>query len=226
MGVDLVNLYNMPMSQNTHLVMSEDHMENLYHSKNPLVRYVHMQRLQMATKYFPDTDNLKVLDAGCGEGHLLAELHLKKPHNTYYGVDVTEVALQKALGRCPFATLTLNDVTALPFDNNFFDVVIATETLEHIIEYEKAIAELKRVLKPNGVLMVTFPNEILWTFARFLLGRKPLRVPDHVNSFTPRIMRRSLGLALISQRNLPFPLPFFLSLGSLMCFRKKEMKKL
>lgn len=195
-------------------------MESLYNSKNPLVRYVHVQRLRMAIKYFPNNDKLKVLDAGCGEGHLLEKLHFKKPSNTYYGVDVTDIALRKASARCPFAILAPYDIIALPFEDDFFDVVIATETLEHVFEYEKAIAELKRVLKPGGVLMVTFPNEILWTTARFLLGRRPLRVPDHVNSFTPRIMSHAIGLPLTCQRNLIFPIPFFLSLGSLMCFKK------
>jgi hypothetical protein len=76
------------------------------------------------------------------------------------------------------------------------------------------------VLKKDGYLIITFPNETLWTISRFFLGRRPIKVPDHVASFTPRKMKKLVKLKLVKKINLPFRLLFFVSLGSLLKFRK------
>lgn len=209
------------MNNNTnHIFMPEDHMDELYTSKNPLVKFVHCQRLEAIAGAMPKKEGLKVLDAGCGEGHLLEELHKRNPSNHYYGVDATEVAIQKARQRSPFATCDLMDLSALTFEDNFFDVITITEVLEHIYDYQSVINELKRVLTRNGILIITFPNETNWTISRFLLGRKPVKVPDHVNAFLPQAMKKAVSEELVLQRNLPFSLPFFASLGALMKFKK------
>ena len=195
-------------------------MERLYSSINPAVRLVHRQRLDAIARELPQKPGLRVLDAGCGEGHLLETLHARYPANRYFGVDYTEVALEKARQRCPFATLQRMDLSNLAFRDGAFDVVVITEVLEHVIEFEEVVAELLRVVGKGGVFIITFPNEILWTVSRFLLGRRPIRVPDHVNAFSPPMMKKLIGLEVSRQRSLPFPLPFSLSLGCLMKFRK------
>ncbi len=210
----------MTENNNSHIFMPEDHMDELYHSKNPLVRFVHCQRLDAIVMAMPSKNGLNVLDAGCGEGHLINEINKKNLDNNYYGVDVVEIAIQKARGRCPFSKFSIMDLTNLQFDDGFFDVIISTEVLEHIYDYQRVIAELTRVLAMNGVLIITFPNEVTWTIGRFLLGRKPVKVPDHVNSFTPSKMKKIINLEPVYQKNLPFYLLFPLSLGSLMKFKK------
>ena len=208
------------MSRTDHLVMPLDHMEELYNSKNPLVRYAHRQRLDAIAAMLPKTGHLKVLDAGCGEGHLINRLHQADSTNEYYGADVTDAALERALQRCPYAKLEKMDISNLNFPDSYFDAVVITEVLEHIIDYENVVRELKRVIKDGGVFIITFPNEVLWTASRFLLGRRPIKVLDHVNAFTPRMMQKMTGLKTVAQWNLPFKLPFFLSLGCLMKFKK------
>src|ERR1051325_9370211 len=115
------------MSKTKHLVMPKDHMDQLYNSGNPAVRLVHRQRLDAIARELPGTQGLRVLDAGCGEGHLLQTLHAKHPGNRCFGVDVTAVALDKALERCPFAMLHRGDLSDLPFRDETFDVVVITE---------------------------------------------------------------------------------------------------
>lgn len=203
-----------------YLFMPEDHMDELYNSGNPLVRFVHRQRLRVIANLLPATDGLRVLDAGCGEGHLTQQMQRRRPGGAYFGADATTVALDKARARCPFGTFHLVELSALDFADEFFDVIVATEVLEHVIHYEAVIGELKRVLKPGGLLIVTFPNEVLWTISRFVLRRRPVKIVDHVNSFSPQWMARLVGLPVVRQINLPFRLPFSISLGALMCFRK------
>lgn len=199
--------------------MPPDHMDQLYNARNFLVRYVHRQRLGAIAAQVPSR-GMRVLDAGCGEGHLLGTLQKRYPGNHYLGIDVTEVALTRARARVPEATYQLGNITTLNVEDDSMDVVIATEVLEHIPGCEAALVELQRVLRPGGRLIVTFPNEPLWTVSRFLLRRDPVKVPDHVNSFTPRRMAQLAKWPVVVRRSLPFPLPFFCSLGCLMVLQK------
>jgi 2-polyprenyl-3-methyl-5-hydroxy-6-metoxy-1,4-benzoquinol methylase len=202
--------------------MPEDHMDEVYESPNPLVRWIHRGRLEAITREVPQTGQLKILDAGCGEGHLLEKLHSRLPHHLYTGVDITDIALRKAEERCSFAEIKKFNLSETGFNNEHFDIVICTEVIEHVYEVAEVLSELKRVLKTGGFLIITFPNEILWTICRFLLGRRPVKVPDHVNSFTPRKMKSLMRLKLHRQKNLPFGLPFSFSLNSVLKFQKKE----
>ncbi len=200
--------------------MPEDHMDELYNSSNPIVKFVHRARLKAIMDVMPETKGLKVLDAGCGEGHLIEMLNTKFPENKYYGADVTEVALKRARGRCPLADFRLEDLSDLKFEDKYFDVVIITEVLEHIFDYKKVITELKRVLKKGGILIITFPNEFLWTAGRFVLGIRPPKVPDHVNSFSPAQIENLAGMRVVDRRGLPLRWPFLISLGYLIKFKK------
>lgn len=207
---------------NDHIVMPEDHMDRLYNSDNILIKFVHRNRLNEIVKCMPVGKNQEVLDAGCGEGHLLERLHKKNKNNHFFGIDVTKIALEKAAIRCNFADLRMADLLNTGYEDAFFDVIFCTEVLEHIYEYQKVICELKRILKPNGSLIITLPNEGMWRFARFLLMRRPFKVSDHVNSFNDARMKSYVGMNLVSERGLPFKsLPFFISFGYLMHFVKK-----
>ena len=59
------------------LMMEKDHMEKLYSSKNPLVKYIHVRRLKKIIGLIPKRKNMKILDAGCGEGQLLSMVSKK-----------------------------------------------------------------------------------------------------------------------------------------------------
>jgi methionine biosynthesis protein MetW len=200
--------------------MPENHMEKLYSADNFFVKYVHLNRLDNIVKFMPKQSGLKVLDAGCGEGHLLKKLYNKNKDNSYHGIDLTQEALDMATARCPDMSFIRADLSKIDFDDDTFDFIACTETLEHVDDYQDVLAEFKRVLKPGGVLVITFPNEVLWTISRFLLGRRPIRVVDHINFFTPGKISKKVRLKLIKKRGLPFRLPFFMSLGGLSVFKK------
>ncbi len=210
-----------PEARTDHLFMPTDHMEEVYTSNNPFVKLVHVGRLDAIVRQIPSGGRLKILDAGCGEGHLLEKLYQNKKDYQYYGADITEAALENARKRCPWAQFRKANLSNTGFEEGFFDGVICTEVLEHIYEYQAVLNELKRILKKDGSLIVTFPNECLWTISRFLLGRRPVKVPDHVNSFNPSSMRNAVGLPVTKHVNLPFGLPFALSLNGLTQFKKE-----
>ena len=209
------------MASTSHIVMAEDHMDGLYRSRNPLVRYVHNGRLDAIVKLVPDGVRT-ILDAGCGEGHLLERLCEAGKGVELWGVDATKVAVERARMRCPSARIVEGDIARLPFKDESVGVIVCTEVIEHVPEYDEVLREFKRVLQPNGLLIISFPNERLWTIARALLLRRPIRVPDHVNSFSPYTMSMATrGLWSVGVKNLPFGLPFWLSLNCVMVFKKQ-----
>ena len=207
------------MSKIDHLYMPENHMDRVYNSRNPLVRIVHRDRLNAIINSLPKKKNQVILDAGCGEGHLMLKMYQSIPLNKYYGFDVSHTALQSAKKKCKFAKLKYMDLSDIKIKNNFFDVIVCTEVIEHIYEYQDVINEFKRVLKKGGYLILTFPNEFFWTISRFFIGRKPIKVPDHVNSFTPKMMKKFVNLNMQKKIDLPFGFPI-ISLGWLVVFRK------
>ena len=201
------------------LVMEKNHMEKLYKSKNPLVKMVSVGRLDKIVESLPKTKNIKILDAGCGEGQLLLKI-FNKGYNDIYGTDVTPVALESAKKRIPKTKFSLQDLKSLNFSDEYFDVVICTEVIEHIRDYNKVISELKRVLKKNGLLIITFPNEPLCVIMRIIFLRRPIP-KDHISFFSVKKMKKLVGLKVKKKINLPYEnFPDFLSLIHLLVFSK------
>lgn len=203
------------------LVMEKNHMEKLYKSRNFLVRFVSVGRLDKIVNVIGNlkkNKNIKILDAGCGEGQLLLEI-FNRGYKNIYGVDITKIALKQAEKRVK-AKLSLQNLEDLNFPNEYFDVVICTEVIEHVENYKKVIKELKRILKKNGLLIITFPNEPLCVLMRIIFLRRPIP-KDHVSFFSVNKMRKLVNLKLKEKINLPWKnFPDFLSLIHLLVFVK------
>jgi len=118
----------------------------------------------------------KVIDVGCGAGRHSYEAYRRGADVIAFDQNAEELAevdtmLQAmgAEGEAPEsakAQVVVGDALALPYPDGTFDVVIASEILEHVPDDETAIAELVRVLRPGGSLVVTvprwLPEKICW----------------------------------------------------------------
>ncbi|MGN2640229.1 class I SAM-dependent methyltransferase [Nocardia takedensis] len=110
----------------------------------------------------------RVIDVGCGAGRHSFEAYRRGADVVAFdqdaeelaGVEVMFGAMAEAREVPPGASARTvrGDALALPFDDEEFDVVIASEILEHIPHDDAAIAELVRVLRPGGQLVVTVPR--------------------------------------------------------------------
>lgn len=101
----------------------------------------------------------RCLDVGCGDGKLL-EL-LQGGGNEVYGVDASISAVQECKKKGIRTLLLDMNHERLPFSDDYFDICICLETLEHLTNPYHAIMEIRRVLKENGIFIVSVPNP--WT---------------------------------------------------------------
>jgi ubiquinone/menaquinone biosynthesis C-methylase UbiE len=104
-----------------------------------------------------DVSGKKVLDVGCGTGRLIQKLVEKGAVVT--GADISSEMLkiaQRKFGQVEFVEA---DIEHLPFENDSFDVVVASFVIVHLKDLRKAFDEVYRVLKPGGSFIVTNVNQ-------------------------------------------------------------------
>lgn len=107
----------------------------------------------------------KVLDVACGEGY--GSYLLANAASSVTGVDISNESVAHA--REKYIKDNLNYIQAsatdLPFEDDCFDVVVSFETIEHLHEQEMMIKEIRRVLKDDGVLIISSPNRPVYSEA-------------------------------------------------------------
>jgi SAM-dependent methyltransferase len=110
--------------------------------------------LALAKKYEIDRpEGIDLLDVGCGTGAVLAAVDGTRLR---VGVDMTTLALAKSQTR-NIHDLAKADATKLPISDGVFDVAIALDILEHVEDDVAAMAEIYRVLRPGGILVLSVP---------------------------------------------------------------------
>ena len=95
-----------------------------------------------------------LLDAGCGRGERLADCAEKWPGAALFGIDCDEENAAAANRTCPGAEIVTGDVCALPWADGRFDAAFCECTLSLLDTPERCLAELFRVLRPGGVLLL------------------------------------------------------------------------
>jgi SAM-dependent methyltransferase len=106
-------------------------------------------------------DGESVCDVGCGTGALLTHIHVAKPEiKRFVGVDFVIDDADALPGVEYFSA----KIEGLPFSDGEFDTVICTHVIEHVLEYQKAIAELRRIARRRLIIVVPRERESRYTF--------------------------------------------------------------
>jgi SAM-dependent methyltransferase len=116
------------------------------------------------------------LDVGCREGIQSSWLEGK-------GYEVTSIDLVKSYENC----LVVNVNDGLPFPDSSFDLIWASEVIEHLVSPKAFVHECDRTLKPGGKLVLTTPNSTFWLYPLAkLFGKsaKDLQNPGHLHFFS------------------------------------------
>jgi ubiquinone biosynthesis O-methyltransferase len=135
----------------------------------------HMARYTFAARL---ARGKRVLDAGCGAGYGSAAL--AENAESVNGVDVALEAVAYARAHYQAHNLAFQEasVTALPFADASFDLVVAFEVIEHLEDWRGFLREAARVLSPAGQLIVSTPNKLYYTESRGVHGANPFHVHE------------------------------------------------
>ena len=115
--------------------------------------------VRLILEYFGDLNGRRVLDVGSGKGRFARVLKERHPGASIVAFDLAEAMLRHVPGGIyPCA----GSMTALPFPSAAFDCAYATESLEHAVDIDTAVAEMCRVLKPGGRIVIIDKNKQQW----------------------------------------------------------------
>jgi ubiquinone/menaquinone biosynthesis C-methylase UbiE len=180
-----------------------------YGSTNPVVKRLMAGFERTLDELFAQAAPASVLDVGCGEGVLTEQWAERIAPGRVVGIDLDDPKLAAEwTGRhCPNLTFTAMEVERLQFGDGEFELVAATEVLEHVTEPEHALAEMARVA--SGHLLVSVPHEPLWralNMARGAYVRQLGNTPGHLNHWTRRGFVRLLArYGEVVEVRAPFP---------------------
>lgn len=130
---------------------------------NPNVRYAYEIRdkvliFKSLIPYLGEIKGKKVLDIGFGTGDILLSLAKKKAD--CYGIEITGSAIEYLNSISPYNLhLFIRENDQLPFKGDFFDIIVCSHVLEHIEDDKKELAEICRVLKSDGLVVLGVPGK-------------------------------------------------------------------
>ena len=150
-----------------------------------LSRLFHEARHRSALAFLQPGPDDVILDAGCGDGGLAAQIAPRC--RTVHAIDIAGNALDPVHGSIANLQFKKMNVEELTFADGFFDRIVSVETLEHLLDPRKAIAEFHRTLKPGGCLVLTYPtvNRTLMQRIQRKLGLGwNLEISEHLTEWT------------------------------------------
>jgi SAM-dependent methyltransferase len=146
-----------------------------------LIEAEHFARYAWASQF---AGGRRVLDAACGMAYGTAMLAAAGATEVV-GVDLDESVIAKVRAAAPPTTTSFEvaDLRKLPFDDDEFDFVVCFEAIEHVPEPEVVLDQLSRVLRPDGLLLVSTPNRDVYTPGN----------PFHLRELTPNELEKELS---------------------------------
>lgn len=159
-------------------------MENIYKHKYDKKFRLNLEenlRIKKMAQIINDLnlEHCKILDYGCYDGYLLS---LIKRKNELHGIEASEYGFRMSKKRgINVKKFFYTGDKLTPYSSNTFDLVVAGEIIEHVIDTEGFLLEISRLLKKNGLLVLTTPNIASLGRRLFLLMGKNPHIEFSVN---------------------------------------------
>jgi SAM-dependent methyltransferase len=171
-----------------------------------------------------------IVDVGCGDGAATALAAQGSPEHRMLGLDWSAAALRRAQTRGLALIRAEVEPAGLPIASGRADVVVMSELIEHLVDPDSVLEEVRRVLRPGGTLLLSTPNLAAWynrgllalgvqpvfteVSLRGVFGRPGSQVAGHLRLFTRRALvgllaARGFGAIRVSgacYHDVPWPL--------------------
>ena len=166
---------------------NRDYLSVVY-DKRPKTEYPNLLARELMKRFNLNPD-MSLLDVGCGQGEMLEAF--KTAGLEVKGLDLAP----SALDREDSIEISQCDVTCetYPYGDGLFDAVFAKSVIEHVVDPTNMLAEMKRVLKPGGVLILLTPD-----FSK--LHTVFYEDPTHVHPYVPKSVQALLMMNDFSDR--------------------------
>jgi len=165
-------------------------------------RFNYFQFLQKRSIHLLDLhEGQRLLDIGCGTGWAVRyAASLVKNEGGFYGIDISSRMIEKAQESCRSCESIYfykADAEALPFENDFFDFIICTNSFHHYFTPSKVLNEVYRVLKTGGRILILDPTADAFFMKIFDKWTKK-REREHVKYYSTREYRKLLAQARLN----------------------------
>ena len=158
----------------------------------------HLARYAFARQY---AKGLKVLDAGCGTGYGSGELAAVA--DGVVGFDISHDAIAYAHAHFSKPHFALSSGAPMPFASNTFDLVVAFEVIEHLKDQGGFIQECARVLKREGLFIVSSPNRLYYAESRAKTGPNPFHTHEfEADEFASELQAVFTNVGLLLQNRV------------------------
>lgn len=182
-------------------------------SKNPVQQLLINNFYQTLIEIIKPLKAKTILDVGCGEGFSLNKLHENNIGEKLEGIDYSKEAVLLGKKLFPRLLLKTGSIYDLPYKNNYFDLVLCTEVLEHLDNPKRALRKILRVSKKYAIISV--PNEPFFMMGNFLRGKNVMQFgndPEHIQHWTVFSFQRFLKRESIKIKAVRLPFPWIMAL--------------
>jgi len=166
-----------------HNTVNSQHLK--YGNKNPIQKFVLCRFFDAIVKEIKEIHPNTVLDFGTGEGYFLEELEKRElTFKSLVGIDLRDEALNRARTIYPSYEFIKVDLFDWNIEDHSFDLVIASEVLEHLVNPSRFLNKL--TLLSRGYLLLTVPLEPWFRLMNLIRGRHILSFgnhPEHINQW-------------------------------------------
>lgn len=132
----------------------------------------------------------RLLDIGSGAGEFLYQA--QRHGYDSYGVEISQDMVNHSIKTFGLKNVVNSDILSASFKESFFDIIIFNHVLEHLYNPLETLAEARRILKREGILVIQIPNIDSYQFSIFGKRWLGLSLPQHLYQFTPQTIRLAL----------------------------------
>ncbi|MGD1847181.1 MAG: class I SAM-dependent methyltransferase [Salibacteraceae bacterium] len=162
--------------------------------------YFRSSRARLLNKYLKGSG--RILDIGCGNGIFLDSMTHQGDYEIY-GIELDGESARRA-AQVPNIHLQIGPLSWEDYPENHFDAITLFHVFEHLTEPRETLEIMERILKPDGTLILSFPNIDSWQSRWFKGNWFHLDPPRHLFFFTPKDFKREmngLGFEVVKEKH-------------------------